>query len=57
MVVEDGSALIQALVSDLLVLLEVKDLCQAEHDAIAVAREYLIKRRAEILAEIEVANE
>lgn len=56
MVAEDGSALIQALVSDLLALLEVQDQCQAEHDAIAVAREYLIRRRTKILEEMERVN-
>jgi hypothetical protein len=40
-------------VSDILALLEVQDQCQAEHDAIATAREYLLKRRAEILKELE----
>ncbi|HET6455812.1 MAG TPA: hypothetical protein VFI02_15520 [Armatimonadota bacterium] len=39
--------------SDILALLEVQDQCQAEHDAIATAREYLLKRRAEILKELE----
>ena len=56
-VAADGSALIQALVSDILALLEVQDQCQAEHDAIATAREYLIKRREEILRELSVPTE
>ena len=39
--------------ADLLALLEVQDQCQAEHEAINKAREYLIKRREEILKGME----
>jgi len=49
--------MIQALITDFLALLDVQSQCQAEHDAIAVAREYLLKQREKVLKEIEKANE
>jgi hypothetical protein len=37
----------------LLQLLDVVDQCKAEHEAIAAARAYILKKRAEILKELE----
>jgi len=40
------------LIADLLVLMEVQEQCEAEHEALTAAREYLLKKREEALEKI-----
>jgi len=45
--------MIQALVHDLTLLIDAYEGCRADREAMIAAREYLIRRRAEILEELE----